>query len=25
VREAGAEALIVQGDITSWADIKRMA
>jgi 3-oxoacyl-[acyl-carrier protein] reductase len=25
VREAGAEALIVQGDITSWADIQRMA
>ena len=24
VREAGAEAAIVQGDITSWADIKRM-
>jgi 3-oxoacyl-[acyl-carrier protein] reductase len=25
VTEAGAEAEIVQGDITSWADIKRMA
>ena len=25
VRAAGAEALIVQGDITSWDDIKRMA
>ena len=25
VRAAGAEAEIVQGDITSWADIKRMA
>jgi 3-oxoacyl-[acyl-carrier protein] reductase len=25
VREAGAEASIVQGDITSWADIRRMA
>ena len=25
VREAGAEAVTVQGDITSWADIKRMA
>jgi 3-oxoacyl-[acyl-carrier protein] reductase len=25
VREAGAEAMVVQGDITSWADIKRMA
>jgi NAD(P)-dependent dehydrogenase (short-subunit alcohol dehydrogenase family) len=25
VREAGAEAHLVQGDITSWADIKRMA
>jgi 3-oxoacyl-[acyl-carrier protein] reductase len=25
VREAGAEALVVQGDITSWADIQRMA
>jgi len=25
VREAGAEALLVQGDITSWADIQRMA
>jgi NAD(P)-dependent dehydrogenase (short-subunit alcohol dehydrogenase family) len=25
VRDAGAEALIVQADITSWADIKRMA
>jgi 3-oxoacyl-[acyl-carrier protein] reductase len=25
VREAGAEPLIVQGDITSWADIQRMA
>ncbi|HYB29074.1 MAG TPA: SDR family NAD(P)-dependent oxidoreductase [Solirubrobacteraceae bacterium] len=25
VREAGAEALIVQGDVTSWADIRRMA
>lgn len=24
-REAGAEAELVQGDITSWADIKRMA
>jgi len=25
VREAGAQAELVQGDITSWADIKRMA
>jgi len=25
VRDAGAEALIVQGDITSWTDIQRMA
>jgi NAD(P)-dependent dehydrogenase (short-subunit alcohol dehydrogenase family) len=25
VREAGSEALVVQGDITSWADIQRMA
>jgi NAD(P)-dependent dehydrogenase (short-subunit alcohol dehydrogenase family) len=25
VREAGADAMIVQGDITSWADIQRMA
>jgi 3-oxoacyl-[acyl-carrier protein] reductase len=25
VRAAGSEALIVQGDITSWADIQRMA
>jgi 3-oxoacyl-[acyl-carrier protein] reductase len=25
VREVGAEATIIQGDITSWADIKRMA
>src|SRR5947209_18354472 len=25
VRETGAEALVVQGDITSWADIQRMA
>ena len=25
VREAGAEAELIQGDITSWADIKRMA
>jgi 3-oxoacyl-[acyl-carrier protein] reductase len=25
VRERGAEALLVQGDITSWEDIKRMA
>jgi 3-oxoacyl-[acyl-carrier protein] reductase len=25
VREAGADALVVQGDITSWADIQRMA
>jgi 3-oxoacyl-[acyl-carrier protein] reductase len=25
VREAGAEALLVQADITSWTDIKRMA
>lgn len=25
VRAAGAEALVVQGDITSWADIQRMA
>jgi 3-oxoacyl-[acyl-carrier protein] reductase len=25
VREAGAEAMVVQGDITSWADIQRMA
>ncbi len=25
VREAGAEAMIVQGDITSWSDIQRMA
>lgn len=25
VREAGAEALLVQADITSWPDIKRMA
>ena len=25
VRNAGAEALVVQGDITSWADIQRMA
>jgi 3-oxoacyl-[acyl-carrier protein] reductase len=25
VRDAGAEALVVQGDITSWADIQRMA
>ncbi len=25
VREAGAEAVLVQGDITSWADIQRMA
>jgi len=25
VREAGAEALVVQGDITSWGDIQRMA
>jgi 3-oxoacyl-[acyl-carrier protein] reductase len=25
VRDAGAEALLVQGDITSWADIQRMA
>jgi 3-oxoacyl-[acyl-carrier protein] reductase len=25
VRGAGAEALVVQGDITSWADIQRMA
>jgi 3-oxoacyl-[acyl-carrier protein] reductase len=25
VRDAGAEAALVQGDITSWADIKRMA
>ena len=25
VREAGAETLVVQGDITSWADIQRMA
>jgi 3-oxoacyl-[acyl-carrier protein] reductase len=25
VREIGAEALVVQGDITSWADIQRMA
>jgi 3-oxoacyl-[acyl-carrier protein] reductase len=25
VREAGAEALVMQGDITSWADIQRMA
>ncbi|HEY1516988.1 MAG TPA: SDR family oxidoreductase [Solirubrobacteraceae bacterium] len=25
VREAGAEAVTVQGDITSWADIQRMA
>lgn len=25
VRAAGAEALVVQGDITSWEDIKRMA
>jgi len=25
VRQAGAEALVVQGDITSWADIQRMA
>jgi 3-oxoacyl-[acyl-carrier protein] reductase len=25
VREAGAEAVVVQGDITSWADIQRMA
>jgi NAD(P)-dependent dehydrogenase (short-subunit alcohol dehydrogenase family) len=25
VREAGADALIVQGDITSWEDIQRMA
>jgi 3-oxoacyl-[acyl-carrier protein] reductase len=25
VREAGAEALVVQGDITSWVDIQRMA
>ena len=25
VREAGAEALVVQGDITSWGDILRMA
>ena len=25
VREAGADALLVQGDITSWADIQRMA
>jgi 3-oxoacyl-[acyl-carrier protein] reductase len=24
VREAGAEAQLIQGDITSWADIKRM-
>ena len=25
VREAGAQAELVQGDITSWDDIKRMA
>jgi 3-oxoacyl-[acyl-carrier protein] reductase len=25
VRQAGAEALLLQGDITSWADIQRMA
>ena len=25
VREAGAEARLIQGDITSWADVKRMA
>ncbi|MGH2914819.1 MAG: SDR family NAD(P)-dependent oxidoreductase [Solirubrobacteraceae bacterium] len=25
VREAGAEALLIQGDITSWADIRRIA
>jgi 3-oxoacyl-[acyl-carrier protein] reductase len=25
VREAGGDALVVQGDITSWADIQRMA
>jgi len=25
VREAGAEALLVQGDITSWDDVRRMA
>jgi 3-oxoacyl-[acyl-carrier protein] reductase len=25
VREAGAEAELIQGDITSWSDIKRMA
>jgi 3-oxoacyl-[acyl-carrier protein] reductase len=25
VRETGAEAVVVQGDITSWADIQRMA
>jgi 3-oxoacyl-[acyl-carrier protein] reductase len=25
VREAGADALVIQGDITSWADIQRMA
>jgi 3-oxoacyl-[acyl-carrier protein] reductase len=25
VRQAGAEALVVQGDITSWADVQRMA
>jgi 3-oxoacyl-[acyl-carrier protein] reductase len=25
VRESGADALVVQGDITSWADIQRMA
>lgn len=25
VRQAGAEAELIQGDITSWADIKRMA
>jgi hypothetical protein len=25
VRDAGAEATLVQGDITSWEDIKRMA
>ncbi len=25
VREAGAEAMLVQGDITSWSDIQRMA
>jgi 3-oxoacyl-[acyl-carrier protein] reductase len=25
VREAGAEASVIQGDITSWEDIKRMA